>query len=181
MSREPNDLLRAFGSRYLSLIRENYLDDEEDIRPFVHDFASSCSESEIERLLCADDWRLVVVGVFAVIGGERHHFGERLEKLLLEPTVRLARRPATLALALGEEKSGRSAMRAFLEGPYEPDALDEYCGVLEAVEQCSGLDADVKKRILSHMLKDGFSENEIKSSRRRFAEAVRFWQGIHSR
>ena len=161
---------------YLALIRENYLEEEEDIRPLVREATAALSASELEEVIGAPGWRGAVVGVHCAIATGNPEWVRILAARLTDQCPPLLRRPILLGLAILGSEEAFAAIRDFVSRPYVPDAADDYVAAFEALwhvgdRTCTLLQQEREAALLA----EGVTRQNIDRSRMRFRKALNFW------
>jgi hypothetical protein len=171
---DADELMRRVGNNYLSLIRENFLEDGK-ARPFFESIAANASRRCLEALLDLPDWRPRLVGAFFVMINRDHSFEAELGSLPRAHPI--LQRPITVALVVLKTPSAAHMIRDLAQLPYNKDGFDDYAAAIEAL---AILGDPLAERWFSSMTNqlsqetfydpDGFA-----SSRKRFRDGVQYW------
>jgi Family of unknown function (DUF6000) len=178
MFSKPRSLVDRVADAYLLLHRENYLDEETDVKIVMRNLAASVTPQERKELLESPDWREVILGIYCVIAIQDVASRDRLGTMLLRGKQTMLKRPLCLALTIlgGEESAGY--VSDFLNMPYEEDAFTEYAAALAAIEKLDPEEhARLEGPLVTRLAKEEYYEpGDFRKSRERFGAALAYWQ-----
>ncbi len=164
---------------YLKLHRENYLQSEQNFKKSkLQDWLDQLSESDVEQLLCAGDWRPKLVGIHCVLFTRNKTTTEHLKAILVSENYPVLKRPVCLALTLLNDKASIQLLVDFLKQPIDPDLLDAYAAALAGIKTLGNPNWERHRREIIRQFRgqEFFEEQMLRDLEAQFDRALDFWK-----
>lgn len=164
---------------YLELNNENYMQLDRDFtKPRLQEWLDQLTESDVEQLLCAEDWRAKLVGIHCVLQSRNSSLAKHLKAVLVSKNYPLVKRSVCLALALIGDKKSADLLVDFLQQPVDYDLLDAYAGALVGLEKLGISDFQKYRREIIRQFRgqDFFDEQLLRDSEAQFVRALDYWK-----